>query len=97
LARIDALVDDLDALQERGRTLQDELKAHEAEKTTKRLTVLAMVSAMLLPPTFITGVFGMNVNGLPLQGTIYGFAAACGLMAMSVAAMLFVLWRIRLI
>jgi Mg2+ and Co2+ transporter CorA len=97
VARMEALVDDLEALQERGRTLQDELKAYEAEKTTKRLTVLAMVSALLLPPTFITGVFGMNVSGLPFQETAYGFYFACGLMAASVAAILILLWRLRLI
>ena len=96
-ARMDSLVDDLDSLQERAHAMQDELKAREAEKTTKRLTVLAMVSALLLPPTFITGVFGMNVTGLPFQSTAYGFWIACALMAVSIVGMLAVVRRIRLI
>jgi zinc transporter len=96
-ARMDALVDDLDSLQERARALQDELKAREAEKTNKRLTVLAIVSALMLPPTLITGVFGMNVSGMPFQAGAYGFWLTCGLMAISVAVMLVVLKRIRLI
>ena len=95
--RMDALIDDLDSLQERAHALQDELRAREAERTNKRLTVLAIVSALLLPPTFITGVFGMNVNGLPFQETAYGFWVTCGLMATSVAGMLIILRRIRLI
>jgi zinc transporter len=96
-ARMDALVDDLESLQERARALQDELKAREAEKTNKRLTVLAISSALLLPPTFITGVFGMNVAGLPFQENAYGFWVACGLMAASVIGMLVVLRRIKLV
>jgi zinc transporter len=96
-ARMDGLVDDLESLQERARTLQEELKAREAEKTNKRLTVLSIVSALLLPPTFITGVFGMNVTGLPFQETAYGLWVACGLMAASMAGMLVVLRRARLI
>jgi zinc transporter len=96
-ARMDGLVDDLESLQERARTLQDELKAREVEKTNKRLTVLSIVSALLLPPTFITGIFGMNVTGLPFQETAYGFWVACGLLAASMAGMLVVLRQFRLI
>ena len=97
IARMDALIDDLDSFQERAHTLQDELKAREAEKTNKRLAVLAIVSALLLPPTFFTGVFGMNMNGMPFQQNAYGFWIACALMVASVAGMLVMLKRIRLI
>ena len=95
--RMDSLADDLESLQERAHALQDELKAREAEKTNKRLTVLSVVSALLLPPTFITGLFGMNVPGLPFQTGPHGFWFACGLMAASVAGMLVVLRRVRMI
>ena len=94
---MDALIDDLDSFQERARTLQDELKAREAENTNKRLAVLAIVSALLLPPTFFTGVFGMNMYGMPFQQNANGFWIACALMVASVAGMLVMLKRIRLI
>ena len=80
----------------RAHILQEELNAREAEKTNKRLTVLSIVSALLLPPTFITGMFGMNVSALPLQDTPHGFWFACGLMVASMAGMLVVLHRVRL-
>lgn len=95
--RLDSLADDLEALQERGRALQDELKSREAEKTNKRLTVLSVVSALMLPPTLITGIFGMNVDGLPFRETPEGFVVTCALMLASAAVMLVVLRRIRLI
>jgi Mg2+ and Co2+ transporter CorA len=97
IARMDALIDDLDSYQERARTLQDELKAREAEETNKRLAVLAIVSALLLPPTFFTGVFGMNMAGMPFQQSAYGFWIACAFMVASVVGMLVMLKRIRLI
>ena len=95
--RMDGLVDDLDSLQERGHLMQDELRAREVEKTNRRLTVLSIVSALLLPPTLISGVFGMNVSGLPFQLTGHGFEITCGLMVGSIMGMLVILRRIRLI
>jgi zinc transporter len=96
-SRVESLIDDLESLQERAHTLQEELKAREAEKTNQRLKVLSVVSALLLPATFITGVFGMNVGGLPFTRDPLGFWATCGLMAASVGVMLVILRRIRLI
>jgi zinc transporter len=96
-ARMDSLAGDLESLQERARALQDELKARDGEKTNKRLTVLSIVSALLLPPTLITGIFGMNVDGLPFRETPEGFLVTCGLMVVSAAGMMVVLRRIRLL
>jgi zinc transporter len=56
-----------------------------------------VVSALLLPATFITGMFGMNVGGLPWRASPLGFADACLLMAVSVVVMLLILKRVRLI
>lgn len=95
--RLDSLTDDLDALQDRAHTLFDELTAIGSEKTNKRLTVLSIVSGLLLPPTFISGMFGMNVGGLPFTQSAFGFWGACGLMAVSATGMLILLRRLRLI
>jgi len=51
----------------------------------------------LLPPTFFTGVFGMNMAGMPFQQSAYGFWIACAFMVASVVGMLVMLKRIRLI
>ena len=59
------LVDDLTEAQERAKLLQEELTARVAEETNKNLYILSLFTALLLPPTLITGIFGMNVAGLP--------------------------------
>jgi zinc transporter len=38
---------------------------------------------LFLPPTLITGIFGMNTKGLPLTDNEYGFMLAICLLIMS--------------
>jgi len=59
------LLDEVQHLYERAKLLQEELAARLAEKTGTRLYVLSVLSAVVLPMTFVTGIFGMNVAGLP--------------------------------
>lgn len=64
------LADEVNELYERAKLLQEELASRVAEDTGRSLYVLAILSAVFLPMTLITGVFGMNVAGLPgLTGT----------------------------
>jgi len=50
---------------ERAKLLQEELSSRVAENTGRNLYVLSILTAVLLPMTLVTGVFGMNVAGLP--------------------------------
>jgi zinc transporter len=78
--KLDALVHDVGDLQERSRLLQDEVAAKMTAITNRRLFTLSMLTACLLPPTLVTGFFGMNTKDLPFQqadsGTWYAFAVA---------------------
>ncbi len=66
---------DMQNLQDRARLLQDELNAMLNLETNDRLYVLTVVTTLLLPATFVTGFFGMNLKNLPFaeseEGTIY--------------------------
>jgi zinc transporter len=63
------LREEVSGLYERAKLLQEELASRVAEQTGRQLYVLSILSAVLLPMTLITGVFGMNVAGLPgLEG-----------------------------
>lgn len=59
------LIDEAAELYERAKLLQEELASRVAEDTGRNLYVLAILSAVFLPMTLITGIFGMNVAGLP--------------------------------
>lgn len=84
--RLDALDRDVTALAERARLLQEELAARVAEESNRQLYVLSILSALFLPPTFITGLFGMNVKGLPFAEDPRGFLFVVGLSLLSAAA-----------
>jgi zinc transporter len=84
-ARILPRFDDVDhavvELRDRARLLQDELGVRLAEQTNRQLRLLSVLTALFLPPTLITGVFGMNVSGLPFSGGTGGFLWVIGLIA----------------
>ncbi|WP_372394200.1 CorA family divalent cation transporter [Azospirillum sp. HJ39] len=56
---------DIEALQDRAKVLQDELLARVADQQNHSLHVLAVVTVIFTPMTLISGIFGMNVAGLP--------------------------------
>lgn len=65
LQRIDGLHHDVQSVQDRARLLQDEMTARTASQTNRQLYVLSILTALFMPATFITGLFGINVKGLP--------------------------------
>jgi zinc transporter len=58
-------IEEVSELYERSKLLQEELASRVAENTNRNLYVLAILTAVFLPMTLITGIFGMNVAGLP--------------------------------
>ncbi|MFT4994536.1 MAG: zinc transporter [Paraglaciecola sp.] len=63
--RMTRYVEDLDLARERSIVLQDEVRNRLAEQQGAKMYVLSLVTAIFLPLSFLTGVFGMNVAGLP--------------------------------
>ena len=72
LQRIDGLHHDVQSVQDRARLLQDEIAARSASRTNRQLYVLSLLTALFLPATFITGLFGINVKGLPWMEADFG-------------------------
>jgi zinc transporter len=63
--RIIHYVEDLDLAREQALVLQSDLQNRFAEQQNSRMYLLSIVAAIFLPLSFLTGVFGMNVAGLP--------------------------------
>lgn len=88
------LVDDLTETQERAKLLQEELAARLAEQTSNNLYIVSLFTALLLPPSLIAGIFGMNVAGLPgLQDENAFFWVMLGMAAVSGLILLLLYWR----
>lgn len=89
--RMTRYVEDLDLTKERAMVQQDELRNRIAEQQGMRMYVLSLVTAIFLPLSFLTGVFGMNVAGLPgLENpSAFGILASCmGVLALLLLAVM---------
>jgi zinc transporter len=94
--RMTRYVEDLDLAKERAMLLQDELRNRIADQHGVRMYVLSLVTAIFLPLSFLTGVFGMNVSGLPgvenPDGFLYVGTTMLVLAVVMLAAMLWKRW-----
>ncbi|MBR1120057.1 transporter [Bradyrhizobium lablabi] len=95
--RLDGLDHTVVEMRERSRLLQEELHLKIEEQGNNSLRVLSVLTAMLLPPTLVTGIFGMNTKGLPLTDNETGFLWAMLLLILSSAAAFLIMKRIGLI
>ena len=73
-------LEDLDLARDNAAFLQDEHRAHIAAEQNSRMYVLSVVAAIFLPLTFATGLFGMNLGGLPGLESPLGFTIATAVM-----------------
>ncbi len=66
-------VEDLDEIRERSVIIQDELLNELTVGMNKKMYVLTVVAAIVLPLSFATGLLGINVGGMPLAESNAGF------------------------
>ena len=92
--RITRHLEDLDLMRERTVVLQEELLSQLAQQQNTRMYVLSVVAAVFLPLTFVTGLLGMNVGGLPGVDSPLGFVASAVVMVvLGVALLAFFRWK----
>ena len=68
-----------------------------AAETNRQLFTLSVLTALFLPPTLVTGVFGMNTKGLFLGEFEDGSAIALGIGALAALAVYGVIRRLGLV
>ncbi len=59
------LLEEADEASSRSQILHEELSNAMSERLNKSMYKLSMISVIFLPLTFVTGLFGMNVGGIP--------------------------------
>jgi zinc transporter len=91
--RLDGLDHDIVELRERSRLLEEEIHFKMEEESNRHLHTLSVVTTLLLPPTLVTGIFGMNTKGLPLTDVETGFLWAAAIMVGAAGAAYLVMRR----
>ncbi|MBZ4330565.1 CorA family divalent cation transporter [Corallococcus coralloides] len=56
---------EMDALVERARILHEDIKARQDARSQRILYMLTIISGVFLPLSFITGLLGVNLGGIP--------------------------------
>ena len=92
--RITHYVEDLDLARERALVLHGELQNRIAEQQNSRMYLLSIVATIFLPLSFLTGVFGMNVAGLPgIENPAAFRLLALGMTALAFILLGFMWWK----
>lgn len=76
------VLEDLDAEKDRASVIYEELFSLAQERLNTRMYVLAIVAALFLPLTFLTGLLGINVGGIPGANNHHAFWIVCLIMLM---------------
>lgn len=76
-------IEELDLARENALVTQEELMNRIALEQNARMYLLSVVAAIFLPLTFITGLLGMNVAGLPGTENPKGFIYSALIMVVS--------------
>ena len=95
--RLDGLDHTFVEMRERSRLLQEELHLKIEEQGNNNIRVLSILTALLMPPTLVTGIFGMNTKGLPFTDMETAFLWASLLLVMSSLAAYLIMKRIGII
>ena len=87
--RFSRMTEELEAVRERAALLHEQLTDLRGEQMEVRALLLSIVALIFLPLTFITGLLGMNVKGIPYADepwAFWGVVAFCVVVAIGVGA-----------
>ncbi len=88
-------IEDLDAVRERAALAHEEFVNHATEQLNRRMFMLSVVTVIFLPLGFLTGLFGINVGGIPGASSPWGFAVFCLGVALAAAGIFLIFKRSR--
>ncbi len=75
--RLIRYIEELDTVRDRASITQEELASRLSEQMDKRMYVLSVVALIFLPLTFLTGLLGINVGGIPGADYKWSFLIVC--------------------
>jgi zinc transporter len=87
--RFARMAEELESIRERAALMHEQITDLRAEVIDTRALLISVVALIFLPLTFLTGLLGMNVNGIPFAHepwAFWGVVAVCVAMAVGIAA-----------
>ncbi|MCE2688010.1 MAG: zinc transporter ZntB [Rickettsiales bacterium] len=78
--QITRMIEETDELKERSKILNDEIVNIINDKLNRHMYKISLITVIFMPLTFLTGLFGMNVGGIPASQSPFGFIIFTSLM-----------------
>ncbi len=75
------MVKDLDHVRERTGIVDDLIRQRQTNQIARSTYLLSLVATLLLPLGFLTGLFGINVGGIPGADVTWAFWIVCFLLS----------------
>lgn len=93
--KLQRYVEDLDAVRDRAVVVRDEMSNRQADAMNARMYALSVIAGIFLPLSFLTGLLGINVGGMP--GVEYGWAfwITCALLVVILAIEFYIFRKLR--
>ena len=92
--RFARMAEELEAVRERAALLHEQITDLRAEQIDQRSLLIAVVAFFFLPLTFITGLLGMNVQGIPYAQEAWAFWGVVGFcLVVALGVLGWFLWR----
>lgn len=88
-------VEELDALRDRLSAVQDDHDLDVARKQARNSFLLSVGASVFLPVSFLTGVFGVNLGGMPGVNHPWAFTILCTAMAVLALVLLLLIRRMK--
>lgn len=86
-------VEDLNATRDHCVLMQDEISSQNTSQLNRRMLILSIAGCVFLPLTFLAGLLGMNVSGIPAANSPFAFTAVCIAMVFGTAGLVY--WMSR--
>jgi zinc transporter len=83
--RFARMAEELEAIRERAALMHEQLTDLRAEQIEIRTLILSIVALVFLPLTFLTGLLGMNVEGIPFAHASWAFWGVVGVCVVAAA------------
>ncbi|MDH5750079.1 MAG: zinc transporter ZntB, partial [Rhodospirillales bacterium] len=90
-------VEDLTSLRDRLTIIHDEIRVKSNERLNKSMYLLTLIASILLPPSLIAGLLGVNVGGIPGAETTWAFVAVILLVIVLGGIEVWILRRLKFI
>lgn len=88
-------IEDLEEARDRLQVVKDEISNKLTDKLNKKMYFLAIIAAIFLPLSFLTGLLGINVAGIPGSQNAYAFWIFLAILLAVVALQIYLFKKLK--